>query len=183
MTSVVVVSFDPGVATGWAIHRVPAVELIELGLVGCMRWVRGKAGQFREGSTSANVDRALDYARLAYENLAGAGDVFAVVTEGFTLRMMSMDPELLEPVRFNAVLDDRLRGTGVWAEVQSSSDAMTAVTDARLSLWGQLLVANGGMVHGRDAQRHGLLWLRRFSSDKRLRLRYRWSDELCRVVE
>jgi hypothetical protein len=94
-------------------------------------------------------------------------------SEGFTLRMQSTDPRLLEPVRFNAVLEDRLWGSGVPVEIQSPSDAKSTITDARLRLWG---LWKPGAEHGRDAQRHGLLFLRRFAGQIGIRQRYGWAD-------
>jgi hypothetical protein len=47
----------------------------------------------------------------------------------------------------------------------------TVITDARLRLWGLWVP---GMDHGRDALRHGLVFLRRFSSQEVLRKRVGW---------
>lgn len=171
MKALVTVWADPGDTTGWAIHRVPIDLLLREGQVGAMRQTKWSSGQFRPGSTSASVDQFLDLCRAAYERLCEEDDVFVMGSEGFILRMLSTEPSLLEPVRFNAVLDDRLRGTGMWAERQMPAEAMKTITDARLRLWG---VYKPGAQHGRDAQRHGLLFLRRFASDRRIRDRYGW---------
>lgn len=170
MVSLVVVSGDPGVTTGWAIQKVPTRCLLERGLVGSARHIQWNSGQFRAGNTSESVDRFLDLARLAYERVAKEDDLVVLAVEGFTLRMLSMDPELLEPVRFNAVLTDRLRGKeGVVLEWQTPSDALTTMTDARLALWGLLLKRDP--AHARDARRHGLLYLRRWASNEEVRKR------------
>lgn len=171
MRALVTVWADPGDNTGWSIHRAPIDLLLREGQVGAMRQVKWSTGQFNTGSTSANVDRFLDLCRAAYEQILDEDDVFAIGSESFTLRMLSTEPSLLEPVRFNAVLDDRLRGTGMWAERQSPSEAKNTVTDQRLKLWG---VHKPGADHARDAQRHGLLFLRRFAADPRVRQRYGW---------
>lgn len=171
MKALVTVWADPGITTGWSIHRVPIGLLLREGQVGAMRQIKWSSGQFNPGSTSASVDQFLDLARAAYERLCDEEDVFCLGSEDFILRMMSTERSLLEPVRFNAVLDDRLRGTGMWAERQSSSDAMKTITDARLKLWGAY---KPGADHARDAQRHGLLFLRRFAADVRVRQRYGW---------
>lgn len=166
--SIVVVSADPGVAVGWAVHRVECAVLVDRGISGSARYLRYTSGQFRGGSTSENVDQFLAVARLAYEEVAQSGDRFAMAVEGFTLRMLSMDPELLEPVRFNAVLADRLRGR--WSvEWQGASDAINSITDQRLALWG--LLVNKDARHARDARRHGLFYLRRWCGDRRVRER------------
>lgn len=159
--SLVVVSFDPGVATGWSIIRVPAELLVALGMVQSIRHMKSRCGEFVGGSVSASVDRALELCRQTYDKLCEPGDGFAIVTEGFTLRMMSMDPSLLEPVRFNAILHDRLRGTGMGAVEQSPSDAKKSVSDERLKLWG---LWRPGPDHMRDGLRHGLLFCRRYAS-------------------
>lgn len=171
MKALVTVWADPGDTTGWSIHRAPIDLLLREGQVGAMRQVKWKSGQFNYGSTSANVDAYLDLCRAAYEKVADEEDVFIMGSEGFILQMLSTEPSLLEPVRFNAVLDDRLRGTGMWAERQMPSAAKNTVTDQRLKLWG---VFKPGADHARDAQRHGLLLMRRFASDIRVRQRYGW---------
>lgn len=170
MSSLVVVSGDPGVTTGWAVQKVPCEELLRRGLVGSSRFIQWTSGQFRPGSTSESVDQFLDIARVAYERVADEDDLFVMVVESFTLRMMSMDPELLEPVRFNAILDDRLRGRGgVVVEWQQPSDALTTMTDVRLGLWG--LLVKKDPRHARDARRHGLLYFRRWAESSAVRKR------------
>lgn len=154
------VTFDPGVSTGWSVIRVPAPLLVSVGMVQSIRHMQWRAGEFVGGSVSASVDRALDLCRKTYDGLCDVGDGFAIVTEGFTLRMLSMDPTLLEPVRFNAVLHDRLRGTGMGAVEQSPSDAKKSVSDERLRLWGTY----PNSEHARDGLRHGLLFCRRYAS-------------------
>lgn len=172
--NLVVVSCDPGVNVGAAIHRVPANLLMRRGLVGSVSRLETKVLQWRNSSTTYNVDRFLAVARGAYEQLADEDDYYALAVEGFTLRMLSSDPSLLEPVRFNAVLDDRLKGTGQHVEYQTPSDAKTAITDQRLALWGLIDHSKGMGNHGRDAQRHGLLYLRRWASDVTVRMRSGW---------
>lgn len=171
MSALVVVSWDPGETTGWAIHRVSAKLLLEEGQVGSVSRMKWNSGQFNEGSTSRNVDRFLDVARVAFQEVAREEDVFALVGESFTLRMLSMDPSLLEPVRFNAVVSDRLRGKDMFIDWQTPSDALKTITDQRLMLWG---LYRPGSEHARDAQRHGLLFLRRFYSDPSVRARLGW---------
>lgn len=165
--ALVVVWADPGSATGWCIVRVPVVRLLEAGQVGSTsdQWFR--LGQYRSPNTSVAVDGFLGLGRRAWE-ASEEGDLLVLGCEGFILRMLSTDPALLEPVRFLAVLEDRLRGTGQGLEVQSPGDAKSTITDARLKLWG---LYREGQEHGRDAQRHALLYLRRFAMQKEVRLR------------
>jgi len=165
--ALVVVWADPGRSTGWSVHRVEEQVLLECGQVGAVSRLWWRTGVFRHDSTSTSVDSYLALCRAAWERSAD-GDVVVIGCEGFTLRMNSTDHWLLEPVRFLAVLRDRLRGTGVGVEVQSSSDAMKTVSDTRLRLWG---LWKPGSDHSRDAQRHGLLFLRRYATQPELRER------------
>lgn len=165
--ALVVVWADPGVTTGWSVHRVNIEELVRVGQVASTRRMWYRVGQFRTPSTSASVDSYLNLCRAVWEK-AAPEDVVVIGCEGFTLMMQSTDPTLLEPVRFLAVLRDRLRGTEVGVEVQGASEAVKTITDARLKTWGLWQI---GVEHGRDAQRHGLLFLRRYASQPELRVR------------
>jgi hypothetical protein len=84
--------------------------------------------------------------------------------------MQSRDYWLLEPVRFLAVLQDRLRGTGVRVETQMPGER-DIISDERLKLWG---LWKPGPEHPRDAQKHALAFLRRFASQEKVRARYGW---------
>lgn len=169
--ALVVVWADPGVTTGWSVHRVPIRVLLEKGQVGALPVTWWRVGQFRSSCTSEAVDSYLELCRSVWAE-ASDEDVVVVGCEGFTLMMQSTDPALLEPVRFLAVLRDRLRGTGVGVEVQMASPAKKTITDARLRLWG---LWAPGKDHGRDAQRHGLLFLRSFSSHEPVQRRVGWT--------
>lgn len=165
--ALVVVWADPGKMTGWSVHRVNIEELLRVGQVGAVSRMWWRVGQFGATSTSSAVDSYLNLCRAVWEKSTD-GDVVVLGCEGFTLMMNSKDYWLLEPVRFLAVLKDRLRGSGVGVEVQGSGDAMKVITDARLRSWG---LYRPGSEHARDAQRHGLLFLRRYASQSDLRLR------------
>ncbi len=169
--SLVVVWADPGVTTGWCVVRVPIKELLAVGQVALAlsgrTWWR--SGQFRFTETSASVDAYLGLCRVAWER-AGENDIVAIGAEGFSLQMLSSDDALLEPVRFLAILRDRLRGTGVGVQVQWPGDRLV-ISDDRLKLWDMW---KPGAEHGRDAQRHALLFLRRFSQQEKLRLSLGW---------
>jgi len=167
----VVVWADPGVTTGWCVLRVPIRALLTLGQVESRKYMWWRVGQFRSPGTTVAVSSYLALCRAAWER-AGEEDVVVIGYEGFSLRMLSTDPTLLEPVRFEAVLLDRLlaAGGGVVAERQMPGER-TVITDARLRLW-DLWVP--GVEHGRDALRHALVFLRRFASQERLRKRVGW---------
>jgi hypothetical protein len=167
--------FDPGVTTGWALVKAPMAKLLTEGQVGSVRWTSWKCGQFKGGDagspwerTSVNVDRALAVARRAYAVAPDDGDVFVLGAENFTLRMLSMEWELLEPVRWLAVMRDRLRDSGMVLEIQEPSDALRTITDQRLMAWAMY---NSTAPHGRAAMSHALLFLRRWAKDPTLRER------------
>ncbi len=166
--ALVTVWADPGENVGWSVHRVPIACLLEMGQVGSVPYTWWRSGSFRAPCTSAAVDGFLALGRAAWEQ-AGDGDVFVMGSERFTLMMQSTDHALLEPVRFNAVLVDRLRDTEMQVESQGASDAKKTITDARLRSWG---LYKAGPDHMRDAQRHGLLFLRRFASQPDLQRRH-----------
>lgn len=174
--ALIVVWADPGVTTGWSVHRVNIAELCSVGQVASVGRMWWRVGQFRTAGTSEAVDAYLALCRAVYEK-AGPEDLVVIGCEGFILRMQSTDHALLEPVRFLAVLQDRLRGTEygreVGVQVQMSGEAFKTVTDARLKLWG---LWQSGLEHGRDAQRHGLLFLRRFATQPMLRKRVGWEE-------
>lgn len=165
----VVVWADPGVTTGWAVVRVPVRALLTLGQVGSVRYTWWRTGQFRHGRTSASVTSYVALCRAAWER-AGEDDVVVIGCEDFSLQMLSTDRALLEPVRFLAVLMDRLEVGGVTVETQMPGER-SIITDARLKLWGLWVPAQD---HGRDALRHALVFLRRFASQEMLRKRVGW---------
>lgn len=167
--ALVVVWADPGVTTGWAVVRVPVWRLLAEGQVGARRWTWFRVGQYRSPGTGVAVSSYLALCRAAWER-AGEEDVVVIGYEGFSLRMLSTDPALLEPVRFEAVLLDRLAGTGVTAERQMPGER-SVITDARLRLWDMWVP---GMDHGRDGLRHALVFLRRFAGQEALRKRAGW---------
>jgi hypothetical protein len=169
--SLVVCWADPGETIGWSLHKVSCKHLLAHGQVGSVSVMRWSTGQFKARGTSEGVDQYLGLCRLAYERACDEDDIFVIGAEDFVLMQYSTDRALLEPVRFNAVLDDRLRGSGQVVEKQMPGDAMKEITDQRLMLWG---LYKAGAGHGRDAQRHGLLFLRRWAADERLRSRTGW---------
>jgi hypothetical protein len=173
----VVCWLDPGVTTGWAIVRVPIKQLLELGQVGAVSHMTVNTGQYRCDTTSERVDRALDIARACYTEVAEEDDVMVVGHEGFRLRMLSMDPELLEPVRWLAVWDDRFAPPRdefpLPVERQDPSE-MNTIGDDRLRLWG---LWQPGREHGRDALRHALVYCRRFSSTLSVRRKAGYEED------
>lgn len=173
----VVMWFDPGVTTGWAIIRVPIKHLLSMGQVGSIPHMQVNTGQYRTETTSENVDRALEIARAAYTDVAEEDDVMVVGHEGFTLRMLSSDPELLEPVRWLAVWDDRFAPPRVEFPLpveRQNPSLMNTIGDDRLKLWG---LWQPGREHGRAALKHGLVYLRRFADQRVVRQMARYEEE------
>lgn len=186
----IVCAFDPGETTGWSWHCAAKESLLRKGTAASLREMRPdvelktldasvrdldlgmERGQFGKGdglSEDGQVDRMMELIRGAWGayDVEEGLDTFAVVAEDFILRMLSMDRNLLTPVRLNAKLERDMRGVGFRLHLQSPSDAKQAVTDARLKLWN--VYDRGSGVHARDAQRHGILFLRRWSSQPGLR--------------
>lgn len=159
----VVCWFDPGITTGWAIVRVPIKKLLDLGQVGSVSSMQVNTGQYRCDTTTERVDRALEVARACYTDVAEEDDVMVVGHEGFILRMLNGDPEMLEPVRWLAVWDDRFappRAEFPLPVERQDPSLMSNIGDDRLKLWG---LWQPGREHGRAALKHALMYCRRFS--------------------
>lgn len=170
----VVVSFDPGVTTGWAVHR---IDFGELKLGGFSSAIYKDTSGFGLGQITGDgsdasefrmVDTMMDIVRSAY--VLGdydEGDLFAIVMEDFVLQRSEASRSLLAPVRVFSRFEDRLytigRDSGVRLPYvkQSASDAKNVVSDLRLQRWN---VYRPGMEHARDAQRHGILFARKVAS-------------------
>lgn len=165
----VLASFDPGCADGWCILRVPVSGALRLGQVGSIPLMKVMVGEYSTGSTSGNVDRAVALCRLAYEEVCEEGDLFVVVQEDFSLRMLSSDPALLEPVRWMAVWDDRYASGFPHPVFRQMPSEKTTINDQRIRLWGLWPVSVTPAGHGRDAMRHALVFLRRFITSREIR--------------
>jgi hypothetical protein len=196
----VIFAVDPGVATGWSALKVPVRLLASHGATRTLVRCRHRHGTIRRsggvqvsggGGSYSNTDSAhvTEIFRTAdaifeewctYEKVTKKGKrkliadpdtKFVFALEGFDLRESSMDPALLSPVRVNSIFMDRLAVGGAQVRVffQSASDAKRTVTDERLRRWGLYDSSSG--AHARDADRHATLLLRRFASDRDLRIR------------
>jgi hypothetical protein len=165
-----VVGYDPGVTTGWAALRLDVEMLASEGFSSlALRSGGGRntdllaweTGVFR-GGDGAIADQMMGLVRGVWEEgwmEAGASsDVMAIAQEGFILRLMNSDPDLLSPVRINAVFDYLCRTVPVPRRKQQPSDAKRVVTDDRLrrmNLW-----RSGWTEHEKDALRHAVLLAR-----------------------
>lgn len=158
-----VISIDPGGTSGWSILQAHPVALLDteypiLSNIECWR-----NGQFT-GNENQQAKDVLD--------MIEAWPGCAVVMEGFILRKFSSDEELLSPVRLIAKIE-----YGLWLKdmtyfPQQPSEAKSVATDDRLKSWG-LYKSEGGMQHARDADRHGITFLRKCKAKAGLRA-YAW---------
>jgi hypothetical protein len=116
-----------------------------------------------------DADEEIDDEGHTGSDLGWESDAFVFVVESFTLRMMSMDDSLLAPRRVLDRFLDRLwvNRSSVPVVHQSPSEAIRTVTDERLRRWGMYDRASGR--HARDADRHAILFIRKFADDPKLR--------------
>lgn len=195
--ALIIFAIDPGYTTGWSALKVPVGLLSGLGVTRTLarcRWRHGQVlrsgagqGTLHQGiSDSAHVNDILSVARTIYDEWffdsnemlddhsfgyehGWESDVFVIVSESFSLRLLSQDPTLLAPVRVNSLLIDRMVMTDQIHRLffQSPSDAKNVVTDARLKSWAMYRDSSG--PHARDADRHAILFLRKFAESRDLR--------------
>ena len=161
--SPVIIALDPGGTTGWSILKVHPVALIDPEIPILSNIEAWRSGQF----TGNENQQAKDILEIV-ENWEGA----AVVMESFILRKFSSDEDLLSPVRLLAKIE-----YGMWLLdrgffKQQPSEAKGVATDDRLKSWG-LYKSEGGMQHARDADRHGITFLRKCKAKAGLR-GYAW---------
>lgn len=195
--NLVLLSLDPGETTGWSAMRVPVAALRQRGAARTLQrcwWAHGTIQRSGIGTGSmaqavsdsrhvTNIFGLMDRVFEEFVHTADDGeggldvfDEFVLVMENFKLRMMSMDENLLAPVRIKERLLDRLwvARSPLPVFLQAPSDAKKIVSDERLRTWG-MYRSNSG-PHARDADRHAILFLRRFASERaiRERLGYDW---------
>lgn len=138
--------------------------------------VRHRALQGYEGWDSYTARTMVDICRWwwAEAEVDPELDVFAVVNEDFILQTSDQARHTLAPVRVNAAFDVLLEGggsSGVRKVKFLASDAKRTVTDDRLRRW-RLYDLGGGVKHRRDALRHNILFLRKWSTDPSFRSRF-----------
>jgi hypothetical protein len=174
------ICFDGGGTTGWSLmsvrtdyfrhHRESLVDNVVF-------WA---AGQYM-GPRLAQVEEAMalvDAWAPQYPS-ARAGewaplDNLAVVAESFTLRQFRQDDTLLEPVRFNAAIEQELYGMRPRRRLteQAPSMALREIPDSKLcdidayaaldpKIRGGYLSGTAGRPHARDALRHNFTFLQR----------------------
>lgn len=189
--NLVVFAVDPGVTTGWSALKVPVARLRGTGATRTLPWCRWRHGEIQRSGTlgTGHMAQAIEDSRHASHILTQAGriykemvyepdeeglyngwesDEFVFVLESFSLRMLSMDTNLLAPVRVLDRLLDRmwLQGSQLPVFFQTPSDAKNSCSDTRLRRWN--MYDKGSGPHARDADRHAILFLRRFSDSRDL---------------
>lgn len=186
--NLVIFAVDPGTSTGWSALKVPVARLVATGATRTLPWCRWRHGTVLRSGTlgtghlaqavddSRHVTHLMNVARKVHEEMVFDGDEdegwpadeFVFVLESFSLRMLSMDTNLLAPVRVLDRLVDRLwtAGSRVPVFYQSPSDAKNSVSNERLKRWHMYDPSSG--EHARDADRHAILFLRRFADSREL---------------
>jgi hypothetical protein len=167
-----VVGVDPGGGSGWAVLRVDAGAV---GTVGVTELARGGGVQWRAGEVRGPEPYQAEALLAVLRGVWAAGewesggesDQCVVTVERFVLRLLSMDADLLSPVRITAMMEAlSWRGLPFPVVQFQAVDAMKVVTDERLRRWGFWHPSE----HARDALRHALLVLRKMSSEEEFRV-------------
>ena len=151
-----VVGFDPGVATGWCVYDHELGEVVGSGVVhlelGKAEDIEGVAEQWMEAEMLAANELY-----TAVTDVAPSATWRSVGCEDFILRKQNAGREALSPVRMAARLHERFFGR--WMMVSPSS-AKSVVTDERLKEWGLWL----GNAHERDSLRVAIVAARSYRS-------------------
>lgn len=151
-----IVSVDPGGTTGWSVISVHPESLVDPDvsiLENVIHWSHGQI----VGPEDSQASQVL--------GLIDSWPGCMVLIEDFVLRVSSGDRDLLSPVRITAKIEFGLyvADGNVPVHKQMPSEAKSVATDSRLKSWG-FYERKGGLEHARDADRHGLVWLRKCKS-------------------
>jgi hypothetical protein len=170
MSTLHVLSYDPGVTTGWCWLRMPASGLLTDGFTQLTR-ARAVAHSYGEvdcKNERAGTDGMVAVLRSVWGEVDDdSGDVLLIAIEDFVLRQSTRDRELLSPVRLTARFRDRMREIPLALWLFSPSDSMNICNDQRLRSWG-LYVA--GPDHIKDATRGAVLASRKYQSEEPFRV-------------
>lgn len=172
---IAVLSVDPGVTTGLSLMTASLnkkTRMYEVGGWGSHQLSYGGSGN---RSDRAGVDE--DYpeqdisGRIADVFLALAEDgLTALVIEDFIIRKMNTTRDFLAPVRVTAGIVQAVyrQRPELMPNIyyQTPADAKSVCTDKRMDLWGFEIDSRNDR-HSRDADRHGILLLRRCSENPR----------------
>jgi len=153
------ISIDPGGTSGWSVLSVHPEALCVPGvaiLPNVLHWSHGQiVGD--ENEQTAQILGIVDSWPGCY-----------VLVEDFILKTSISGREVLSPVRITAKLEYALWVSGRPNSRQMPSEAKSVATDERLRRWG-FYQREGGLEHARDADRHGLTWLRKCKEKEWLR--------------
>lgn len=157
----VLVSVDPGGTTGWSVISVHPESLAypDIPILNNIEhWSHGQI-------VGDENDQAAEILGLI-DTWPGC----AVLFEDFILRTSVTSREVLSPVRITARVEFGLylSAQPVPFFRQLPSEAKSIATDERLKMWG-FYERSGGMQHARDADRHGLTWLRKCKGSEVMR--------------
>lgn len=163
----VLIAYDPGGVTGWALLQVAADALSDPECLIMQNVVHFACGQFI-GTEFEQVDQMVALA----EQWPGAG----LVCEDFVLRQFDKGREMLSPVRITSAFRYTMSHApsyvdgqvGRMVRVQQPALAMTTITDDRLKAM-RYYERTAGAPHARDATRHVITFARRLKEDVRLR--------------
>jgi hypothetical protein len=159
-----VIAFDPGGTTGWSVIGVPYESVFGD--------EKGSVAEFDCGEFNGTEnDQVIAMCRLArdMDDPDASPATPALVTEDFNLHTQSMAKEALSPVRINAALEFAVEhGFATFSNLfyQAPSLAKSTATDERLRIWD---LYDASSRHARDATRHAITFIRRVSSDEKLR--------------
>lgn len=172
-----IISLDPGGTTGWSVMTVhpEALSLPEVGILDNIQfWTHGQTDC---GSTRGNLGKGNHAGVSTSGEAAGVSELVGlirswpeatVVIEDFIVRQFNQSRDFLSPVRVTAAISQWLWQQNRGYFVQQPAYAKTTATDQRLKAWG-LYRSEGGENHARDADRHGITFLRKCSVDREFR--------------
>jgi hypothetical protein len=172
VTAPTVISIDPGGVTGWSVMVVHPDALWDknLSILANLDQPYGhrengqitampKGEKYKARELSQEERRCV---RTLFQDVILRWPGAAVVIEDFILRKQSMDRAMLSPVRLTAALEWVIDESGIPYSLfrQTPAEAKGLATDERLKKWG-LYSRAGGQQHARDADRHGITFLRK----------------------
>lgn len=152
-----VISIDPGGTTGWSLMCVEPYALSDPKERILRNITLHQHGELPSNDTPDGYNEVTDI----LIDLIMTWPQAAVVIEDFVIRNPNRSREFLSPVRITEKLDYILwKHDRTWYR-QTPADAKTTATDARLREWGLFVAPASKMVHARDADRHGITFLRK----------------------
>ena len=162
-----VISIDPGGTTGWSLMCVEPYALSDPDERILRNITLHQHGELPSNDTPDGYNEVTDI----LIDLIMTWPQAAVVIEDFVIRNPNRSREFLSPVRITEKLDYILwKHDRTWHR-QTPADAKTTATDARLREWGLFVAPASKMVHARDADRHGITFLRKIKDEPKKQAR------------